>query len=60
VSTYVAGSERRAVKTLLTCPCGESIEGRNEDELVELVQAHLRDKHPDHQYTREQILMMAV
>ena len=47
------------MKTMLTCPCGELIEGKNEDELVEKVQDHLRDKHPDHEYTREQILFMA-
>jgi predicted small metal-binding protein len=47
------------VKTMLTCPCGELIEGKDEDELVEKVRAHLREKHPDHEYSREQILFMA-
>lgn len=43
----------------LDCPCGEHIEGSTEDELVERVQAHLAAAHPDHQYTREQILFIA-
>ena len=47
------------MKTHLNCPCGEAITGKDEDELVENVQAHLREKHPDHEYTREQILFMA-
>ena len=47
------------MKTRLSCPCGEMIEGTDEDDLVEKVQAHLSDKHPDHQYTRDEILFMA-
>ena len=47
------------MKTRLMCPCGELIAGKDEDELVENVQAHLKEKHPDHEYTREQILFMA-
>ena len=33
--------------------------GSDEDELVERVQDHLRDKHPDHEYSRDEILFMA-
>lgn len=51
--------EESAMKTTLTCPCGETIVGRDEDDLVEHVRSHLRDRHPGHEYTREQILMMA-
>jgi predicted small metal-binding protein len=47
------------MKTTLTCPCGETITGKDEDELVERVRAHLKERHPDHEYTREQILFMA-
>ena len=43
----------------LTCPCGEHIVGTDEDDLVEKVQAHLKDKHPDHDYSRDEILFMA-
>jgi hypothetical protein len=47
------------MKTRLSCPCGELIEGNDEDDLVEKVQAHLSSSHPDHQYSREEILFMA-
>ncbi|HET7073072.1 MAG TPA: DUF1059 domain-containing protein, partial [Mycobacterium sp.] len=29
------------MKTHITCPCGEAIVGKDEDDLVELTQAHL-------------------
>jgi predicted small metal-binding protein len=48
------------MKTMLTCPCGEVIEGKDEDDLVQKALAHLRERHPDLEYTREQILFMAV
>jgi predicted small metal-binding protein len=47
------------VKTKLDCPCGKHIEAEDEDELVQKVQEHLRAEHPDHEYTRDQILMLA-
>lgn len=47
------------VKTHLNCPCGEAIRGKDEDELVELAQAHLAEVHPGMQYEREHILFMA-
>ncbi len=47
------------MKTLLRCPCGESIRGVDEDELVENVQAHLATEHPDREYDRDMILFMA-
>jgi predicted small metal-binding protein len=47
------------MKTNLDCPCGEHLEGKDEDDLVEKAQEHLREKHPDHEYTRDQILFMA-
>ncbi|MDR1998334.1 MAG: DUF1059 domain-containing protein [Frankiaceae bacterium] len=43
----------------LTCPCGEVVEGKDEDELVEKTREHLRQAHPDREYTREQILFFA-
>jgi predicted small metal-binding protein len=43
----------------LNCPCGEVVEAQSEDELVEKSQAHLREAHPDREYTREQILFFA-
>lgn len=47
-------------KTLMTCPCGERIRGKDEDELVELAQAHLAAEHPGREYDRDQILFMAL
>jgi predicted small metal-binding protein len=44
------------------CPCGESVRGEDDDELVANVEQHIGDKHPDMVGTmsREQILGMAV
>lgn len=47
------------MKTQLDCPCGEHIEGRDEDDLVAKAKEHLTAAHPDHDYTREQILFIA-
>ena len=43
------------------CPCGENVEGENDDALVENVNEHIATKHPDMvgKYSREQILEMA-
>lgn len=43
----------------LSCPCGEMITGEDDDELVEKTQAHLKENHPGHEYSREEILFMA-
>lgn len=50
-----------AEKTRLQCPCGELIEGENEDDLVEKTYGHLRLVHPDlvDHYSREHILFIA-
>lgn len=47
------------MKTRLHCPCGDYLTGTDEDELVENVQAHLEDQHPDLEYSRDEILFMA-
>ena len=47
------------MRTNLKCPCGTLIRGHDEDDLVENVQLHLSEKHPDHSYEREQILFLA-
>lgn len=47
------------MKTGLNCPCGTNIKGRDEDDLVEKVQAHLREEHEGREYDRESILFMA-
>jgi hypothetical protein len=46
-------------KTRLHGPCGEFLQGEYEDDLVQKAQAHLRDRHPDLEYDRDQILFMA-
>ena len=44
----------------LTCPCGTSITGETEDELVVLAQEHLGAEHQGREYTREEILFLAM
>jgi hypothetical protein len=43
------------------CPCGETIQGETDDELVTNVEQHVQSDHPDMVGTmsREQILGMA-
>jgi predicted small metal-binding protein len=43
------------------CPCGQSVRGESDDELVTNVEQHIQDDHPDMVGTmsREQILGMA-
>jgi len=45
----------------VNCPCGETVRGDSDDELVSNVEAHVQDMHPDMVGTmsREQILDMA-
>jgi hypothetical protein len=47
------------VKTRIQCPCGETIVGKDEDDLVELTNAHLSEQHDGRTYDRDMILMMA-
>lgn len=47
------------MKTHLNCPCGEAMTGKDEDELVVVVQKHLADAHPGMEYDRDAILFMA-
>ena len=44
----------------LRCPCGDSFRGETDDELVEKVQEHLAAEHPGRDYSREEILFMAL
>lgn len=46
-------------KRFVACPCGELLEGTDDDRLVEAVRRHLSVVHPHLSYDREQILMMA-
>lgn len=47
---------------VLHCPCGTSLSGDTEDDIVEVSYEHLREKHPHlaEEYTRDNILVMAV
>lgn len=47
---------------VLQCPCGITLSGATEDDIVEVAFAHLREQHPDmaDDYEREHILFMAV
>lgn len=47
------------MKTRLSCPCGELVQGSDEDDLVTKVQAHLAEKHDGREYDRDSILFMA-
>ena len=48
-----------APKTKLQCPCGEFLQGADEDDLVAKTQEHLRERHPGLEYDREEILFIA-
>ncbi|MEA3019364.1 MAG: hypothetical protein QOI47_888 [Actinomycetota bacterium] len=49
------------VKRCLPCPCGETIVGESEDDLVDKAKEHLAAVHPAiaSRYDREDILLMA-
>jgi len=44
----------------LRCPCSVTIRGDDDDELVEKAQEHLAAEHPGREYSREEILFMAM
>jgi hypothetical protein len=46
-------------KTILDCPCGARLIGRDQPDLLRLAREHLREAHPQLEYTDEQILFMA-
>ena len=45
----------------IQCPCGETVRGETEDDVVAAAEAHMQEKHPEMVGTmsREQILGMA-
>jgi hypothetical protein len=49
------------LRFVLSCPCGERLEGADEDEIVVVAFAHLAERHPDlaGAYEREHVLAMA-
>jgi predicted small metal-binding protein len=46
----------------IDCPCGYTVRGDSDDELVANAEEHMRDKHPEMVGTmsREQLLEMAI
>ena len=46
---------------VLDCPCGTTLTGLSEDEIVQVAFAHLREVHPEmaDDYEREHVLAMA-
>jgi hypothetical protein len=44
---------------MMTCPCGQRLVGRTDDEFVGAVDAHLRESHGGRSYPAEAILQMA-
>lgn len=44
----------------LRCPCAVTLRGDDDDALVEKVQEHLAAEHPGREYSRDEILMMAM
>jgi hypothetical protein len=47
------------MKTTLDCRAASGSLSRDEDDLVEKVQEHLAERHPDRDYTRDEILFLA-
>ncbi|HEY3069041.1 MAG TPA: DUF1059 domain-containing protein [Gaiellaceae bacterium] len=45
---------------VVNCPCGETVKGENDDEIVANVEEHVQQAHPEMvgQMSREQILAM--
>jgi hypothetical protein len=46
-------------KTMLDCPCGTRIVGRDQPELLAKAREHLQAAHPTRDYSDEQILFVA-
>ena len=58
--SLLEGSGRVELHWVLRCPCGETLTGDTEDDIVDVSLAHLRAEHPQMEYEREHILFMAV
>jgi predicted small metal-binding protein len=54
-------NEEEAMAKLINCPCGATIRGETDDELVANAEEHVRTAHPEQegQRTREDFLAMA-
>ena len=45
---------------VVRCPCGAVMKAETDDEIVQMTEAHIADRHPEMvgRYSREQILLM--
>ena len=61
MSTTGDGRSDRKFHYVLDCPCGTTLTGGSEDDIVKVSFAHLKEKHPEMAdvYEREHILFMA-
>ena len=61
MSTTGDGRRELEFHYLLDCPCGTTLTGESEDDIVQVSFAHLNEQHPAmaDNYEREHILMMA-
>jgi hypothetical protein len=53
------GHSEGALKRTLDCPCGQRITAEDEDTLVAKAKDHLAERHPDKDYSRDEILFLA-
>ena len=46
------------MKRRIVCPCGHPMKAANDDELYGVVREHVDEKHPELNYSREDIMNM--
>ena len=62
MSSEGGATSPREYHYVLRCPCGKSLSGDTEDDIVDVSFDHLRAEHPDmaESYEREHVLFMAL
>jgi predicted small metal-binding protein len=57
----LTGRKENSVAKEINCPCGQTVRGDDDDQLVVNTEEHVREKHPEMVGTksREEILAMA-
>lgn len=60
-ATNLTQKEEEYMAKEINCPCGETVRGETDDELVSATEEHMREKHPEMVGTksRQDILEMA-
>lgn len=46
------------MKRRIVCPCGHPMQAANDEELYKTVRGHVDEKHPELNYSREDIMNM--